>query len=233
VAAGGKHLLGSGRLTSRHGAAATCAMTIIVHHLENSRSQRVLWLLEELGLPYEVRRYERNRVTMLGPPELRRVHPLGKSPVIEDDGAVVAETGAIVEYLVEKAGGKLGTPAERADALRYRQFLHYAEGSLMPPLLVKLVLARIPLFGKTAQRKFQPMIDVHLDYIEAELANRPWFAGAGMTAADVMMSFPLEAAASRAQARQGRPHLAAWLDRVHARPAYQAALQAGGPYAYA
>lgn len=208
-------------------------MTIIVHHLENSRSQRVLWLLEELGLPYEVRRYERDRVTMLAPPELRRVHPLGKSPVIEDDGVVVAETGAIAEYLVEKAGGRLGAPAGAEDRLRYRQFLHYAEGSLMPPLLVKLVLARVPIFGKTAQRKFQPMIDVHLDYIEAELGRRSWFAGTEITAADIMMSFPLEAAASRAGARDGRPHLSAWLDRVKARPAYQVALKAGGPYAYA
>jgi glutathione S-transferase len=208
-------------------------MTIIVHHLENSRSQRVLWLLEELGMPYDVRRYERDRATMLAPPELRRVHPLGKSPVIEDDGLVVAETGAIAEYLTEKAGGRLGAPTEAEDRLRYRYFLHYAEGSLMPPLLVKLVLARVPIFGKLAQRKFQPMIDVHLDYVEAELAQRSWFAGPAMTAADIMMSFPLEAAANRAGAREGRPHVSAWLDKVKARPAYQAALQAGGPYAYA
>jgi glutathione S-transferase len=208
-------------------------MTIVVHHLENSRSQRILWLLEELEVPYEVRRYERNKATMLAPPELRRVHPLGKSPVIEDGGAIVAETGAIIEYLVAKAGGRLGPPPGQEDALRYRYFLHYAEGSLMPLLLIKLVLGRVPLLGKTAQRKFQPMIDVHLDYVESELAKRSWFAGAGMTAADIMMSFPLEAAAARAGARQGRPHIAAWLDRVHARPAYQAALSAGGPYAYA
>lgn len=205
---------------------------IIVHHLENSRSQRVLWLLEELGLPYEVKRYQRDKATMLAPPELRRIHPLGKSPVIEDEGRVIAETGAIVEYLVEKTG-KLGVPGHRDDALRYRQFLHYAEGSLMPPLLVKLVLGRVPLLGKTAQKKFQPMLDVHLDYVEAELAQRPWFAGPEFTAADVMMSFPLEAAVVRSDARDGRPHLAAWLDRIHARPAYQAALAAGGPYAYA
>ena len=144
---------------------------IIVHHLENSRSQRILWLLEELALPYEVKRYERNKQTMLAPPELKAVHPLGKSPVIEDDGLVVAETGAIVEYLVEKAS-KLGAPADRADALRYRFWLHYAEGSLMPPLLVKLVLARVPIFGKMAMKRIQPMIDVHLDYIESELARR-------------------------------------------------------------
>jgi glutathione S-transferase len=208
-------------------------MTVIVHHLENSRSQRILWLLEELGTRYEVRRYERDKATMLAPPELRRVHPLGKSPVVEDEGIVVAETGAIVEYLVATAGGRLGSPTGQVDALRYRHFLHYAEGSLMPPLLIKLVLGRVPLFGRLAQRKFQPMIDVHLDYVEAELGARPWFAGSEMTAADIMMSFPLEAAASRAGARDGRPNIAAWLDRIHARPAYQAALRAGGPYAYA
>lgn len=208
-------------------------MTITVHHLENSRSQRVLWLLEELGLPYAVERYERNKATMLAPPELRSIHPLGKSPVIEDDGVVVAETGAIVEYLVEKGDGRLGAPAHRADALRYRHFLHYAEGSLMPPLFTKLVLSRVPLLGGVAQRKFQPMIDMHLDYVEAELAARPWFAGKDFTAADVMMSFPLEAAVKRAGATEGRPHIAAWLAKIHARPAYQAALKVGGPYAYA
>jgi glutathione S-transferase len=206
---------------------------ITVHHLENSRSQRILWLLEELGLPYEVRRYERDKATMLAPPELRRVHPLGKSPVIEEDGQVIAETGAIVEYLVDKADGRLGAPTHRADALRYRHFLHYAEGSLMPPLFTKLVLGRVPLFGKMAQKKFQPMIEVHLDYVEAALAERPWFAGQEFTAADVMMSFPLEAAVRRANATQGRPNLAAWIAKVHTRPAYQAALAAGGPYAYA
>lgn len=213
---------------------------IVVHHLENSRSQRVLWLLEELALPYAVKRYERNKATMLAPPELRRVHPLGKSPVIEDDTAgssggalAVAETGAIVEYLVEKADGRLGMPAHRRNALHYRHFLHYAEGSLMPPLLVKLVLGRVPLLGKAAQKKIQPMIDVHLDYVEAHLAAHDWFAGDAMTAADIMMSFPLEAARSRAGLDGSRPHTIAWLDRIHARPAYRAALAAGGAYAYA
>ncbi len=211
-------------------------MTIIVHHLENSRSQRILWLLEELGLPYEIKRYERDKKTMLAPPELKRVHPLGKSPVIEDRddaGRVVAETGAIVEYIVEKADGRLGAPAHRDDALRYRFWLHYAEGSLMPPLLIKLVLSRIPLMGKPAQKRIQPMIDVHLDYVESELAQRPWFAGDEMTAADVMMSFPLEAARSRAGLDASRPATLAWLDKVHARPAYRTALSKGGPYAYA
>lgn len=209
-------------------------MTIIVHHLNNSRSQRVLWMLEELGLPYEIRHYQRNAKTMLAPPELKRVHPLGKSPVIEDEGHVVAETGAILEYLVEKADGRLGPPPHREDALRYRFWLHYAEGSMMPPLLLKLVLARVPIFGKTALKRIQPMIDVHLDYVESELAQRPWFAGNSMTAADIMMSFPLEAARARAGLNKKRhPHAIAWLEKVHALPAYQEALRRGGPYAYA
>lgn len=210
-------------------------MTIIVHHLENSRSQRILWMLEELGMPYEVRRYERNKQTMLAPPELKKVHPLGKSPVIEDtdDGRVIAETGAIIDYLVEKADGQLGPLPHRDSVLRYRQFLHYAEGSLMPPLLVKLVVNRIPFLGRKVAKRIQPMIDVHLDYVESELAQRPWFAGEEITGADIMMSFPLEAARNRAGLDGSRPHTIAWLDRIHARPAYQAALAKGGPYAYA
>jgi len=206
---------------------------ILVHHLENSRSQRILWLLEELGLPYEVRRYERDRKTMLAPPELRRVHPLGKSPVIEDEGRIVAETGAIVDYLVEKAGGRLGPPAHRDAVLRYRHFLHYAEGSLMPPLLVMLVVRRLGLLGRPARAPIQRMIDTHLDWLETELAGRPWFAGDSFTAADVMMSFPLEAARHRAGLDGSRPNLIDWLERIHARPAYGAALKQGGPYAYA
>ncbi|MFA6122796.1 MAG: glutathione S-transferase [Sphingomonas sp.] len=210
-------------------------MTLIVHHLENSRSQRILWMLEELGLPYEIKRYERNKQTMLAPPELKRIHPLGKSPVLEDTeiGDIIVETGAIVDYLVERADGRLGPPAHRDAVVRYRQFLHYAEGSMMPPLLVLLVVNRIPLLGKTAAKRIQPMIDVHLDYVEAELSSRPWFAGDTITGADIMMSFPLEAARSRAGLDQSRPATIAWLDKIHARPAYQEALAKGGPYAYA
>jgi glutathione S-transferase len=206
---------------------------ITVHHLENSRSQRVLWLLEELELSYEIVRYERNTKTMLAPPELRKVHPLGKSPVIVDGALTIAETGPILEYLVEKGDGRFGAGQHREDALRYRYFMHYGEGSVMPPLLVKLVLGRVPLFGKAGQKKIQPMIDVHLDFIESELAKRQWFAGDAISAADVMMSFPLEAAAARADANRGRPNIASWLDTIHARPAYIAALAKGGPYAYA
>jgi len=206
---------------------------IIVHHLENSRSQRILWLLEELGLPYEVRRYERDKKTMLAPPALKRVHPLGKSPVIEDEGRIVAETGAIVEYLVDKADGRLGPPAKRDERLRYRHFLHYAEGSMMPPLLAMLVVRRLGLLGRPARAPVQRMLDQHLDWLEAELAGRPWFAGDSFTAADVMMSFPLEASRHRAGLDEGRPNLVDWLERIHARPAYAEALRKGGPYAYA
>lgn len=215
-------------------------VTIVVHHLNNSRSQRILWMLEELALPYVVKRYERDPRTMLAPAALRQVHPLGKSPVIRDDadesggGArVVAETGAIVEYLVDKADGRLGAPSRRDDALRYRFWLHYAEGSLMPPLLVKLIASRIPLLGKRVGARIQPMIDRHLDYVEAELADRPWFAGETFSAADIMMSFPLEAAAHRAGLNGSRPNTIGWLEKIHARPAYQRALETGGSYSYA
>jgi len=208
-------------------------MTLIVHHLQNSRSQRVLWLLEELGLPYEVRRYERDTKTMLAPPELKKVHPLGKSPVIEDQGMVIAETGAIIDYLITKADGRFGSPADAQSANRYRFYLHYAEGSLMPWLLVMLVIRRLGLFGRPARPTVQRMVDQHLDFLESELASRGWFAGDEFTAADVMMSFPLEAARDRAGLDSSRPKLLEWLERIHARPAYQAALARGGPYAYA
>ncbi|AHE54527.1 glutathione S-transferase family protein [Sphingomonas sanxanigenens] len=208
-------------------------MAIIVHHLENSRSQRILWMLEELGLDYEVRRYARNPRTMLAPPELKRVHPLGKSPVIEEDGAVIAETGAIVEYLVERADGRLGPPGHRPSVLRYRHFLHYAEGSMMPPLLALLIVGRLGLLGRPARKPVQGMLDVHLDWLETELAERDWFVGDCFTAADVMMSFPLEASVQRGGLDASRPHLMGWLNRIHARPAYARALERGGPYAFA
>lgn len=206
---------------------------IKVHHLENSRSQRVLWLLEELGMPYEVVRYARHPKTMLAPSELARVHPLGKSPVIEDQGRVIAETGAIVEYIVDQAEGRLGPPSNREGVLRYRHFLHYAEGSMMPPLFGLLVVNRLGLLGRPARAPILKMLAQHLDWLESELASRDWFAGDEFSAADVMMSFPLEAARSRAGLDEERPHLIDWLERIHARPAYAAALQKGGPYAYA
>lgn len=206
---------------------------ITVHHLENSRSQRILWLLEEIGLPYTVKRYARCPRTMLAPKELRRVHPLGKSPVIQDDKLVIAESGAIVEYLVEKAGGRLGAPADQCGKLRYRTFLHYAEGSLMPPLLALLVVRRLGLLGRPARKPLLAMFQRHLEWCDAELGGRPFFAGEELTAADIMMSFPLEAAKQRAGLTPEYHHLWDWLQRIHARPAYKAALKVGGPYDFA
>ena len=206
---------------------------IVVHHLENSRSQRILWLLEELGMDYEVVRYARDPKSMLAPPALAGVHPLGKSPVVEDEGRVVAETGAIVDYLVEKAGGRLGPPGNRDAVLRYRQFLHYAEGSMMPPLLALLVVNRLGLLGRPARAPLLAMFRRHLDWLDSELAGRDWFAGDEFTAADVMMSFPLEASRQRAGLGPAHPNILDWLERIHARPAYAEALRKGGPYAYA
>ncbi|HYN46598.1 MAG TPA: glutathione S-transferase [Allosphingosinicella sp.] len=206
---------------------------IIVHHLENSRSQRILWLLEELGLEYEVVRYERDGKTMLAPPALRRIHPLGKSPVIEDEGRAIAETGAIVDYIVEKAEGRLGPPANRDSVLLYRHFLHYAEGSMMPPLLGLLIVNRLGLLGRPAKKPLLKMLGHHFDWLESELAGRDWFAGDEFTAADIMMSFPLEASRARAGLGPDHPNLVDWLERIHARPAYSEALKKGGPYAYA
>ena len=208
-------------------------MTIIVHHLNNSRSQRILWLLEELGEPYEVLRYERDRKTMRAPASLRAVHPLGRSPVVEVDGHRLIETGATMDYLVARAGNRFGPPADAQGAIRYRQCLHYAEGSMMPPLLALLVVGKLGLLGRPARPTVQRMLDDHLDWLETELASRPYFAGDAFTAADMMMSFPLEASRSRGGLDQSRPSLIRWLDEMHARPAYQAALAAGGPYAYA
>lgn len=201
---------------------------IIVHHLERSRSQRIIWLLEELGLPYEVRMYMR-APNMGAPAELLDIHPLGKSPMIEDDGVVIAESGAIVEYLVEKAG-KLGAPADAAETLRYRYFLHYAEASLIPPMILKLMMSGVSPEAAAAR---QPGIDAHLDHVEAEIAGRAWFAGDTVTGADIMMSFPLELAAARLNGVEGRPNIAAWLAKIHALPAYRAALAKGGPYEFA
>jgi glutathione S-transferase len=206
---------------------------IEVHHLNNSRSQRVLWLLEEIGLDYEVVRYQRDAKTMLAPASLRRIHPLGKAPIIEDGPLRLAETGAIVDYLVDRYGNGL-VPAQGSETYwRYRYWLHYAEGSLMPPLLLKLVVNRLGLFGWPARRYVDGQITLHLDYLEREIDNRLWFVGDEFSAADIMMSFPLEAAASRGGLNASRPNLMSFLARIHARPAYQRALSRGGPYAFA
>jgi glutathione S-transferase len=218
---------------------------ITVHHLNNSRSQRVLWLLEELGVPYEVMRYERDAKTMLAPPALLAVHPLGKSPVITEDGLTIAESGAIVEYLVDRHGaGRLIPAAGSAERLRYTYWLHYAEGSAMPPLLMKLICDRVAaaparwpiglvargIVARVQSGFIGPQIKLHLDYLEGELARTEWFAGALFTAADVQMSFPIEAAAKRVGLGADRPCLQAYLDRIHARDAYARARERGGAY---
>ena len=220
---------------------------ITVHHLNNSRSQRVLWLLEELGVPYEIQKYERDAKTMLAPPALTKVHPLGKSPVITEDGLSVAETGAIVEYLLERHGnGRLAPAAGTPERLQWRYWVHFAEGSAMPPLLLKLIFERIkvtpmPFFAKPIARAVadkvmaamvHPNLKRQLDFMEAELGQREWFAGSEFSAADIMMSFPLEAAAQRAGLDASRPKLMAFLKRIHARPAYRKALERGGPYSF-
>ena len=218
---------------------------ITVHHLNKSRSQRVLWLLEELGLDYTVVRYQRDAKTMLAPPELKKIHPLGKSPVVVDGEHVLAESGAILEYLVERydAARRFAPSPRTAELLRYRYWLHYAEGSAMPPMLLSLVFSRLkkapmPFFARPiargiadkAMRTFVgPQVQLHLGYMESELGKAPWFAGDLFSAADIQMSFPVEAAAVRA-GLDTYPNLAGVLQRIHARPAYQRALEQGGPF---
>jgi glutathione S-transferase len=205
---------------------------IRVHHLNNSRSQRVLWLLEEIGTPYEVIRYER-KPNMLAPDELKRIHPLGKSPIIEDNGTKLAETGLIIEYLVEHHARNLAPARDTSAYWRYKYWLHYAEGSLMPPLLLQLVVDRLGWLGLPARGFVRSQIKLHLDFLDAELAAASWFAGEDFSAADIMMSFPLEVARARAGLDATRPKLFDFLQRVHARPAYRRALEKGGPYRYA
>ena len=224
------------------------ASIVTVHHLDNSRSQRVLWLLEELGVPYRVLHYQRDPQTMLAPPALREVHPLGKSPVVTDGDATLAESGAIIEYLVEQYGnGRLLPAPGSPERLRYRYWLHFAEGSAMPPLLLKLVFDRVasgpmPFFARPIARKISrqvldrlvlPNLKRQLDFMEAELGRSEWFAGAEFSAADIQMSFPLEAAAQRAGLDASRPNLWRYLERIHARPAFRRALERGGPYSFA
>lgn len=218
---------------------------ITVHHLNNSRSQRVIWLLEELGVPYEIKHYQRDKKTMLAPPELRAVHPLGKSPVITDNGKTIAEFGAIVEYLVNTYDqGKLKPPAGSDERLRYTYWLHFAEGTAMPPLLIKLIVdrmesAKAPFFikpvirgivGRVRKGFLDRQIASNLDFMEGELGKFEWFTGNEFTAADIQMSFPLEAASMRAGLDRSRPKLWDFLQRIHARPAYKRALEKGGKY---
>jgi len=218
---------------------------LVVHHLNNSRSQRILWLLEELGVEYDLKCYQRDPKTLFAPPELKAVHPLGKSPVIQDGDLVLAESGAIIEYLADRyGGGKLARPHGSPERAQYVYWLHYAEGSAMPPLLMKLIFDRVvgapmPFFARPVVRKIHqsvmtafigPQLKLHLDYLETQLATRDWFLDGEFSAADVQMSFPLETAVARGGLDQTRPRLMGWLRRVHARPAYRRAVERGGPY---
>jgi glutathione S-transferase len=218
---------------------------IIVHHLNNSRSQRVLWLLEELGLEYEVKRYQRDPKTMFAPATLRAVHPLGKSPVLSDGPLTLAESGAIVEYMADRyGGGRLAPLHGTPERVPYLYWIHYAEGSAMPPLLLKLIFSRLPqppmplllrplaraISNGVSSRLIDPALKNHLDFMESELATRDWFAGREFSAADIQMSFPLEAARARGGLDATRPRLMNFLERIHARPAYGRALEKGGPY---
>lgn len=219
---------------------------ITLHHLNNSRSQGTLWLLEELGVPYEIRRYQRDPETMLAPDSLRAVHPLGKSPVITDDDAVIAETGVILEYILDRYGdGRLEVARESEDYWRYRYWLHYAEASAMPPLLLKLVMdqlrdAPVPFFikpilkaitGKVDEAFLSKQLETHFSYIESEIRPSGWFVGEELTGADIQMAFALMAARGRdVITRAKHPKTMAFLDRVEARPAYKRALEAGGPF---
>jgi glutathione S-transferase len=218
---------------------------IVVHHLESSRSHRVLWLLEELGVEYEIKHYKRDKETIRAPHSLREVHPLGKSPVITDGALTLAESGAIIEYLVERHPAAEMAPARNTpEYARYIYWLHYAEGSAMPFLFLKLVLDRIehapmPLLARPIARSIarplkrqlvEPELTAHLSFLEAELAKSRWFAGDAFTAADIQLSYPIEAAVTRAGLDASRPNLMAFLDRIHHRPAYRRAAERGGGY---
>lgn len=218
---------------------------LTVHHLENSRSQRILWLLEELGVDYEIRHYKRDPETSLAPPELTKIHPLGKSPVITDDGVTVAESGAIVEYLVGKYDNVTLLPAEGSpERLAYTYWLHYAEGSFMPLMILSLIMSRIetapmPFFvkpiakgivAKVRNGYLDPNVTRNLAFMESSLEGRNWFVGDTLTAADIQMSFAVEAAEVRTDLATHYPNLKGYLERMRARPAYKKALEKGGPY---
>jgi glutathione S-transferase len=217
---------------------------ITLHHLNNSRSQRVLWMLEELGVPYEIVRYERDPQTLAAPAALRDVHPLGKSPVLVDGNQVLAESAVIIEHLAQHYGPQFLPQADSGHPYSY--WLHYAEGSLMPLLLMKLIFKKVetgpmPFFARPIAKGISakinssfidPRLQQHLDFVESQLVQREWLVGDELSVADFQMSFPLEAARARGGLGD-RVNLISYVDRIHARPAYRRALEKGGEYAYA
>jgi len=203
-----------------------------VHHLNNSRSQRVLWLLEELALPYEIVRYERNAQTNLAPDSLKAIHPLGKSPVLKDGDQVVIESGAIIEYVVRRHGkGRLAPAESSPEWVRYLQWMHYAEGSAMLPLMLLLYVGRLGESGAPLMPRIRSEIENHIGYLNAELGGSQFFVGRELSAADIQLSFAIQAA-RMLHGLDKFPNLARFLDRIHARPAYRRALERGGPYAF-
>jgi glutathione S-transferase len=203
---------------------------IIVHHLNNSRSQRILWLLEELGLPYEIRHYQRDAVTNLAPPELIAVHPLGKSPMIQDDDRVVIESGAICEYLCERHGGGHLVPKQGTDDhVRYLEMIHFAEGSAMTPILLNLYTSRLGDAAAPLNPRIEQQLESHFAYLEAELRPSGHFVGDALTCADIMLSFVAEIAVMQGRAA-AKPKLTAFVDWVHAHPQWQRARAKGGTY---
>jgi glutathione S-transferase len=206
---------------------------LVVHHLNNSRSQRILWALEEVAAPYEIKRYQRDAQTNLAPPELKQVHPLGKSPVITDGNRTIIESGAIIDYIIRRYGrGKLQPASETPEYDQYQQWLHYAEGSAMLPLMLNLYVGRLGEAGAPLHPRIESEIANHLGYIDSALAGRQYFVGDALTGADIQMSFVGEVAGAFGK-RSAYPNLDAWTKRVHERPAYKKALEKGGAYAYA
>lgn len=206
---------------------------VVVHHLNDSRSQRILWLLEELGVPYELKRYERDPTTRLAPAELKAIHPLGKSPVITDEGRTVHESGAIIDYLIRRHGAGKLAPAIGSEAYEtYNQWLHYAEGSAMLPLMLQLYVGRLGEAGAPLKPRIDSELDNHLGYVDQALAGRDWLLGEALTGADIQMSFVGEIAGVFGRL-EALPNIKAWVARFQARPAYRAALERGGAYSFA
>ena len=220
---------------------------VVVHHLEDSRSQRILWILEELGVDYRIKRYARDPKTALAPASLRKVHPLGKAPVITDQGQTYAESGVIIEYLAREYGDERWAPQPDHDTYwQFAYWMHYAEASMMPPLLLKLVFDKLrtgpgPFFVKPVLRKIADEVDkafinqqikTHFSYVDDYLSDHEWFAGHDISAADIQMSFPLEAALARGTIDDSYPAIVAYVQRFQAREAYRKALKRGGDYAY-
>jgi glutathione S-transferase len=204
---------------------------LTIHHLNESRSQRVIWLLEELGAPYEIATYARNAQTRLAPPELKAIHPLGKSPVITDGDRTVHETGAIIDYIIRHhGGGRMQPDPKSADYDVYQQWLHYGEGSAMLPLMLNMYVGRLKEAGAPLHPRIESETANHLGYIDGSLKDRDFFVGAGLTGADIQMSFVGEVARAQ-QKLASYPNFNAWLDRMHARPAWKTAIEKSGPYA--